>query len=140
MSLYRVLADLTVVTHLAFVLFAVAGGLLVLRWGRVAWVHIPAAVWAALIEFCGWVCPLTPLENWFRVRSGASGYRGGFVDHYILPVLYPRGLTREVQIVLGIIVLVVNLVIYSWLVFRVAKARDLEDSGVGAGGAEGGGR
>lgn len=139
MSLYRVLADLTVVLHLAFVLFAVAGALLVLRWRRVAWVHVPAAVWAALIEFRGWVCPLTPLENWFRVRSGSSGYRGGFVDHYILPVLYPRGLTREAQIVLGIIVLVVNLVIYGWLLLRVAKARDLEETGAGVSGAEGGG-
>ncbi|KPK82220.1 MAG: hypothetical protein AMS25_03360 [Gemmatimonas sp. SM23_52] len=135
MDSYRLLADLTVVVHLAFVLFAVAGGLLVLRWRRVVWLHVPAAVWAALIEFYGWLCPLTPLENWFRVRSGASGYRGGFVEHYILPVLYPRALTRELQIVLGIFVLAVNLSIYSWLLIRVAKARSLEKAN--AGGAEG---
>jgi hypothetical protein len=137
MNSYRLLADLTVVAHFVFVLFAVGGGLLVLRWRRVVWLHIPAAVWAALIEFYGWVCPLTPLENWLRVRSGASGYRGGFIEHYILPVLYPRALTRELQIVLGIFVLVVNLAIYSWLLIRVMKGRDLEETGVGGAGSSG---
>lgn len=137
MNSYRLLADLTVVAHFVFVLFAVGGGLLVLRWRRVVWLHIPAAVWAALIEFYGWVCPLTPLENWLRVRSGASGYRGGFIEHYILPVLYPRALTRELQIVLGIFVLVVNLAIYSWLLIRAIKGRDLEESGVGRAGGSG---
>ncbi len=137
MNSYRLLADLTVVAHFVFVLFAVGGGLLVLRWRRIVWLHIPAAVWAALIEFYGWVCPLTPLENWLRVRSGASGYRGGFIEHYILPVLYPRALTRELQIVLGIFVLVVNLAIYSWLLIRVMKGRDLEETGVGGAGSSG---
>jgi len=137
MNSYRLLADLTVVAHFVFVLFAVGGGLLVLRWRRVVWLHIPAAVWAALIEFYGWVCPLTPLENWLRVRSGASGYRGGFIEHYILPVLYPRALTRELQIVLGIFVLVVNLAIYGWLLIRVMKGRDLEETGLGSAGNSG---
>ena len=137
MNSYRTLADLTVVAHTAFVLFAVAGGLLVLRWRRVVWLHIPAAIWAVLIEFYGWVCPLTPLENWLRVRSGASSYRGGFVEHYILPVLYPRALTRELQIVLGLFVLIVNLAIYGWLLIRFAKGRDPEETGVGAAGNSG---
>jgi len=137
MNSYRLLADLTVVAHFVFVLFAVGGGLLVLRWRRIVWLHIPAAVWAALIEFYGWVCPLTPLENWLRVRSGASGYRGGFIEHYILPVLYPRALTRELQIVLGIFVLVVNLAIYGWLLIRVMKGRDLEETGLGSAGNSG---
>lgn len=116
--MYRTLADLVVVVHFGFVLFAVAGALLVLRWPRVAWAHVPAAVWAALIEFAGWICPLTPLENWLRVRGGGAGYRGGFVDHYILPILYPEGLTRGTQITLGVLVLLLNLAIYGWLLRR----------------------
>ncbi len=116
--MYRTLADLVVIVHFGFVLFAVLGALLVLKWRWVAWVHIPAAVWAALIEFAGWICPLTPLENWLRVRSGAAGYRGGFVEHYILPILYPEGLTRGVQVVLGVLVLLINLAIYGWLLYR----------------------
>jgi uncharacterized membrane protein YhhN len=94
--LYRWLADLVVVLHFGFVLFVVGGGLLALRWPRLARVHLPTAVWGVLIEFGGWLCPLTPLENWLRRRSGGAGYAGGFVEHYVLPVLYPSGLTRGV--------------------------------------------
>ncbi len=83
-----------------------------------AWVHVPAAVWAAFIEFAGWICPLTPLEKWLRVRGGGAGYRGGFVDHYILPILYPEGLTRATQITLGALVLLLNVAIYGWLLRR----------------------
>ncbi len=121
--LYGVLADLVVVVHLAFVLFAVLGGFLVFRWKRCAWIHVPAVLWAALIEFAGWVCPLTPLENWLRERSGALGYRSGFIEHYILPVLYPTLLTRDLQITLGLLVLGVNLGIYGWVMRRTAKAK-----------------
>ena len=121
--LYRVFADLVIVVHLAFVLFAVLGGLLVLRWRRCAWVHVPCVVWAALIEFAGWVCPLTPLENWLRERGGAIAYRSGFVEHYILPILYPAVLTRRMQIVLGLLVLGINLGIYGWVLYRVIKGR-----------------
>jgi hypothetical protein len=121
--LYRVFADLVVVVHLAFVLFAVLGGLLVLRWKRCAWLHVPAVVWAALIEFAGWVCPLTPLEIWLREKGGAIAYRSGFVEHYILPLLYPAVLTRRLQIVLGLFVLGVNLGIYGWILHRMAKTR-----------------
>jgi hypothetical protein len=113
--LYQWLADLIVLFHLAFVVFAVAGGLLVLRWRRLLWIHVPAMLWGAGIEFLGWICPLTPLENWLRQRSGAGEYYSDFIAHYVLPVLYPAGLTRNVQIILGFAVIIVNLLIYSWI-------------------------
>ncbi len=118
---YRFLADLVLVAHFAFVVFAVVGALLVLRWRWVVWLHLPAVVWAALIEFAGWICPLTPLENSLRELGGSAGYESGFVEHYILPVLYHGGLTREVQIVLGLLVLAVNTVIYGGVRRRMAK-------------------
>ncbi|HEX9653911.1 MAG TPA: DUF2784 domain-containing protein, partial [bacterium] len=95
---FRLLADLVVIIHFAFVIFVVIGGLLALKWRKVIFLHLPAAMWGALIEFAGWICPLTPLENWLRDKGGASGYAGDFVNHYIMPVLYPRELTRGVQI------------------------------------------
>lgn len=116
--IYRVLADLVLVLHLGFVVFVVLGGLLVLRWPAAMALHIPAAVWGVLIEFTGWVCPLTPLENWLRVRGGELGYSGGFIEHYIQPLLYPSGLTRATQIVLGTFVLLVNLAAYSIVLSR----------------------
>lgn len=106
-------------------LFVVLGGLLVLRWRWVMWLHLPAAVWGALIEFAGWICPLTPLEKWLRRQGGLGGYEGGFIEHYILPVLYPRDLTRTVQLALGTAVIVVNLIIY-WRVYR--RAQRVHDS------------
>ncbi len=117
---YRTLADLVVLIHLGFVVFVVAGALLVVRWRWVAWLHLPAAAWGALIEFAGWVCPLTPLENWLRGRGGAGGYGGGFVEHYIIPILYPGELTRGIQIGLGFAVLAVNLAVYGWVLARRA--------------------
>jgi hypothetical protein len=125
--IYRLLADLVVLVHLAFVVFAVAGAVLVLRWRWVLWLHLPAVVWAALIEFAGWICPLTPLENRLRILSGGAGYRGGFIEHYLLPILYPSGLTRGVQVMLGSFVIVVNLGIYSWLLVRTVRARVKRD-------------
>jgi hypothetical protein len=116
----RLLADLTVAAHFAFVLFVVFGGLLVWRWPRVAWVHVPAAAWGALVEFAGWVCPLTPLENALRARAGGDPYRGDFVARYLLPVLYPEGLTREAQVVLGVLVVAVNGLVY-WHAIRRAR-------------------
>jgi hypothetical protein len=110
--IYRALADTVLVLHLAFVLFAVGGGLLVLYRRSVAWLHVPAAAWAGLISLGGWICPLTPLENHLRHLGGQAGYAGGFVEHYLLSVLYPDGLTRGVQVALGIGVLVLNLVVY----------------------------
>ena len=114
---YGVLADAVVVLHLGFVIFVVLGGLLVLRRRWVMWLHLPAAAWGALIEFAGWICPLTPLEKWLRREGGLGGYQGGFVEHYILPLLYPSALTRTVQLVLGAGVIVVNLLIY-WRVWQ----------------------
>ncbi|HEX3534896.1 MAG TPA: DUF2784 domain-containing protein [Gemmatimonadaceae bacterium] len=116
--IYRALADAVLVLHLGFVLFVVLGGLPVLRWTRVAWLHIPAAIWGVLIEYTGWICPLTPLENSLRARGGETGYAGGFIEHYIQPVLYPAGLTRGTQMVLGSLALVVNLTAYTVVLAR----------------------
>ncbi len=110
--LYRALADLVVLIHLAFIIFALLGGLLALRWRWVPWAHIPAAAWGVALELFAWLCPLTPLETWLRRTGGAHGYSGGFVEHYIIPVVYPAELTREVQILLGVGVLALNLGIY----------------------------
>src|SRR5688572_7166316 len=111
--LYRLLADLVVAVHFGFVLFVVLGGLLALRWPRAAWVHLPAALWGAGIELAAGICPLTPLENHLRRLGGESGYSGGFVEHYVLPVLYPEGLTRGVQLALGTFVLLLNILVYT---------------------------
>jgi hypothetical protein len=116
--IYRALADLVLVVHLAFVLFVVLGGLLVLKWPRLAWLHVPAAIWGVLIEYTGWICPLTPLENSFRMRGGEAGYSGGFIEHYIQPLLYPAGLTRSAQVVLGSLALVLNLTAYAIVMSR----------------------
>jgi hypothetical protein len=114
----RFLADAVVLVHLAFIMFVAAGGLLVLRWPRLAWVHVPAVVWGALIELAGWICPLTPLENRLRAAAGDAAYAGGFIDRYIMPIVYPDGLTRGMQLALGIAVIAVNLLIYGRLVIR----------------------
>jgi hypothetical protein len=127
----RILADLVVGVHALFVTFVVVGGLLALRWPWVAALHLPAAVWGALIEFQGWICPLTPLEKSLRAAAGQAGYQGGFIEHYLLPVLYPPGLTRGVQLVLGSAVVVVNLVVYGVLIVRVRRKRALSRSGSG---------
>lgn len=116
--IYRGLADLVLVLHLAFVLFVVLGGLLVVRRRWVALLHVPAAIWGILIEYAGWICPLTPLENSLRRLGGEAGYTGGFIQHYIQPVLYPAGLTRGTQIVLGSLALLVNLIAYGLVIAR----------------------
>jgi hypothetical protein len=109
---FRGLADLVLVTHFAFVVFVVFGGFAALVWRRVAWIHIPAALYGAIIEFAGFICPLTPLEIWLRTQGGESAYAGDFIEHYITAALYPSGLTREIQIALGAGVLIVNTMIY----------------------------
>ena len=116
---YRLLADFVLVLHAGFVAFVMLGALLVLRWPRLAWVHVPVAVWGAGIEFLGGICPLTPLENHWRRLAGELGYQGGFVEHYVVSVLYPDGLTRRVQLVLGALVLLVNGAIYARVLWRV---------------------
>jgi hypothetical protein len=120
---YGLLADLVVVVHLLFVAFVVAGALAVLRWPRLAWVHVPVAAWGALIEFAGWICPLTPLENDLRRLAGEAGYAGGFVERYLVSFLYPSGLARTHQVVLGLLVLAVNAGAYWFLIRRRARGR-----------------
>ena len=110
----RLAADAVVVFHLLFIAFAVAGGALVLRWPRVAFVHLPAAAWAAYTEFSGTICPLTPLENALRHAAGQAGYRGGFVDEYLVRVIYPPGLTPSIQLAIGVGLVVVNAALYAW--------------------------
>jgi hypothetical protein len=115
---YRLLADATVVVHLAFVVFVIAGGLLVARRPWIAWLHLPAAAWGAWIEFAGWFCPLTPLENWLRQQGGRAAYSASFVERYLLPALYPASLSRELQWALGGFVLLINAAIYTFVLRR----------------------
>lgn len=116
MSTSALAADALVIVHFAFVLFVVLGGVLVYRWPRSAWVHVPAFAWGAVIEFNNWTCPLTPIEQRLRMAAGEGGYSGGFVEHYLLPLIYPEGLTREIQLALGVFVLAVNALVYGiWL-------------------------
>jgi hypothetical protein len=124
--IYRLSADLVLIVHLGFVLLVVLGGLLVLRWPRFMWVHVPALLWGGVaIELMGSECPLTPLENWLRERGGEAAYEGGFIEHYITSLLYPDGLTREIQILLGILAFLPNLAIYGYLFLRWKRRRRL---------------
>jgi hypothetical protein len=107
------LADAVLLAHLLFIAFAVAGGLLALRWRWMPWLHLPALLWGATVEFTGWICPLTPLENALRQAGGAAGYAESFVAHYLLPLIYPGALTRELQFVLGGALLLINAVVYA---------------------------
>ncbi len=115
---FSLAADLLVLLHLAFIVFVLLGGLLVWRWWRVVFLHLPAVVWGALLEFYGWQCPLTPLEQQLRVAAGEAGYSGSFIAHYLLPVIYPAGLAPGFQMALGAGALLINLVIYGWLLLR----------------------
>ncbi len=121
---YQLLADAVVILHLAFVLFVLFGGLLALWKPRMVWLHLPAALWGAAVEFGGWVCPLTPFEQWLRLEGGQPGYRSDFIEEYVLPVLYPAGLTHDLQVVLGTLVVVVNMAIYGWLWRRKLKTEN----------------
>ena len=116
--IYTALADATLALHLAFILFIVLGGIAVAKWPRLVWLHLPAAAYGVLIELGGWICPLTPLENWLRLRAGETGYSESFVEHYLLPVIYPDGLTRNVQFVLAALVVAVNLAAYFFVWHR----------------------
>jgi hypothetical protein len=124
-AIYPIFADLVVWIHLAFVVFVVLGGVLVMRWPRLIRVHLPAVMWGVIIELCGWICPLTPLENWLRRKGGGENYHSDFVAHYLLPMLYPQGLTRKSQITLGALVVVVNVAIYGWI-FRSKKSSTVQ--------------
>lgn len=109
---YNLAATSIAILHFAFILFVFLGGLLVLRWPKLAWVHVPAAVWGVLIEFFGWWCPLTKWENYLLRQAGRAGYDTGFVAHYIMPIIYPPGLTRGMEIAIGVIALVINVSVY----------------------------
>lgn len=115
---YRIAADLVVALHFAFIAFVILGGFVAWRWPWVAWLHVPVALWGAIIEFAGWICPLTPLENALRHSAGDAGYAGGFIEHYVIPVVYPARLTPAIQVALGVGVLVVNGIAYGVLVSR----------------------
>ena len=122
--MYRILADLVVLIHLTFIVFVVVGGFFVWKRPMVIWAHVPAAVWGATLEFAGWGCPLTPLENRFRRLAGGAGYEGGFVEHYVIPVIYPDDWTVELRLLLGGIVLVVNAVAYGVYFGRLRTRRE----------------
>lgn len=117
-----ILADALVMVHLLFVAFVMAGGFLLVRWPKLVWLHLPAAAWGAIIEFNGWICPLTPLENHLRMLGGGNAYSGGFVERYLLPILYPESLTLPIQQVLGGAVVGVNLVAYA-LAYRALRRK-----------------
>ena len=119
--LYSALADFVVLAHVAFILFAVLGGFLVLKWRWVAWLHIPAAVWAVVVQVSNWYCPLTPLEIRLRELGGAMSYHTSFVEHYVLPVLYPAALTKQEEVTLGIVVLAINVGVYVFVVGDIAR-------------------
>ncbi len=121
----RLFADFLVLFHFGFILFVILGGFLAIRWRWLIWLHIPCALWGAVIEFTGWICPLTEWENRLRFLAGASGYNGGFVEHYIMFIIYPSGLTRELQLLLGSAVLVINLVAYTWVFITREKGNSL---------------
>lgn len=123
--MYLFLADLVLIVHLAFVVFVLCGGLLVLRWRWIAWLHLPAATWGTVVEFTGWICPLTPLENWLRTQGGKASYQSDFIAQYLLPVLYPEDLTRHLQLLLGTGVVVLNAGVYVWLWRRHARPQNI---------------
>jgi len=120
-------AEIIVVLHLAFVVFVMVGGLLALRWPRAIWLHVPAALWGVLIELSGWTCPLTPLENQLRQRQGQAGYQGDFVARYLVPVLYPEGLTHTHQMFLGGLALAVNIGVYVFVFLRLPRRSIAKD-------------
>lgn len=122
--LYRIAADMLVILHFAFIVFVVLGGLLVWRWPKLVWLHLPMVLWAIGIECAGFICPLTPLENFFRDRAGSGGYEGGFIEHYIVTIIYPQGLTRTIQFVLAALLVAINIVFYLLMLRGHRKKRD----------------
>lgn len=115
---WRMAADALVVIHLGFILFVMLGGLLLLRWPRLIWLHVPAVAWGVIVECLHLGCPLTPWENQLRRMAGQAGYEGGFIEHYLIPLIYPAGLTPAIQLWLGGIVVLVNAAVYAWLIGR----------------------
>ncbi len=120
----RIIADFLVIIHLTFIFFVVFGGILVMHWKWVGFIHLPAAIWGALIEFQGWICPLTPLEQQYPVLAGQTGHTGDFIEHYLIPIIYPSGLTRSIQIGIGIFVIAINLTIYGRWLYHLRQRRE----------------
>ena len=116
--LWRMAADALVLVHLSFILFVMLGGLLLLRWPSLIWLHLPAVAWGIVVECLHLGCPLTPWENQLRRMAGQAGYEGGFIEHYLIPLIYPAGLTPAIQLWLGAIVVLVNAAVYAWLIGR----------------------
>ncbi len=110
--MYKILADTIVIIHCLFIAFVIFGGLLIIRWPRTAYVHVPAAIWGVAVEFFGWFCPLTPLENHFRFLAGKGSYEGDFIEKYLLPLIYPENLTPSIQQILGMMVVIINFIVY----------------------------
>jgi hypothetical protein len=121
--LYSVAADSLVFLHLAFIVFVMLGGLLQLKWRWLIYLHLPAVTWGILVELRGWLCPLTPLEQHFRTLAGDNGYSGGFVEHYLMPIIYPAGLTHDLQLLFSLCVITVNLVIYTVIYIKYQHHR-----------------
>ena len=126
--IYSFLADLLVVFHLMFILYVMAGALLIFKWPKTLWLHLPACFWGMTVEFTGWICPLTPWEIRLRRLAGEEGYTGSFIEHYLIPIIYPSGLTREVQMVLGGTVLIVNLSLYTLILIKRRNRKTPENS------------
>jgi hypothetical protein len=126
--LYRLLADLTVIIHLAFILFVLFGALFCFRWRKFYLIHLPAFVWGFFVELMGWICPLTPLENYFYHLGGEAGYSGGFIEHYLIPIIYPAGLTRELQFVYAVAVIVINMIIYFFYIRNRIRHKSIPDN------------
>lgn len=118
---YLILADIVVLIHLVFIIFVILGGLLCFKWRNILWLHVPAFIWGAAIEFSGGICPLTPLENWLRYSGGREIYSSGFIEHYIIPVIYPDMLTRNMQTAFGILALTINACIYAFMIYYKTK-------------------
>jgi Protein of Unknown function (DUF2784) len=116
--LFRLAADAVLLVHLAFILFVLLGAAIAVRWHWIPFVHLPVAAWGFFVEISGRICPLTYLENYLRIKAGQSGYTESFVEHYLLAIIYPAGLTREIQFALAAVVIVVNIAIYGWLFVR----------------------
>lgn len=121
--IYLILADLVLIVHLLFIVFVLLGGLLLLLRGALIVVHLPAVIWAALSSFKGWVCPLTPLENYLREAAGMAGYKQGFVEYYLMPIIYPDDLSSHIQIILGVLVLLINFAIYCLVYYKAMAKR-----------------
>ena len=129
--MYLLLADLIIILHLGFIVFAALGGLLLFKWPHLAWLHLPAVIWGAFTEFMGLICPLTPLEIWLRQQAGAEPYQDSFISHYLVPLIYPPGLTSSMQWLLGGILVTLNVLIYAWLViykYKQAKKSSLPNN------------